>query len=205
MFKMISGAAILGTAALAASPAFAQFAPSGPRIELQAGLDREKGELNTGPGTTLPYSEDALYYGVAAGYDISLVAVALGVDVEVGTTDEKYDFDYTDNGVDYFGTSESGRDLYLGGRITVPIGPIGALYAKAGYNNVRTTLDVTSDDGTDVISELIDSDKDGYRIGGGGRLNLGGGTYVGAEYRFSEYGSDPIKKHQVVGTLGISF
>ena len=99
---------------------------------------------------------------------------------------------------------ENGRDLYLGGRLTIPVGVRTDVYLKAGYSNLENTLDLTFDDGTELFSERIVAEEDGVRVGAGLNYSLGRKAYIGSEYRYTSYDSD-LDKHQIVATLGLRF
>jgi len=45
---------------------------------------------------------------------------------------------------------------------------------------------------------------DGYRLGAGGQIGIGGKAYVGSEYRYSNY-EDGLSRHQVAMTVGTRF
>ncbi|MCJ7420287.1 outer membrane beta-barrel protein [Sphingomicrobium astaxanthinifaciens] len=184
----------------AATPASAQIlAPSGPRIELQAGFEGDRADF-----TAADYQSDGAYLGLGVGYDISLGLVALGIDLEAGESSIEDAVAYQD--VDGFvtGTFENERDLYVGGRLTVPVGPLGDVYLKGGYTNVMSIQDLTINSGTETFYELVESDEDGFRVGAGGRFYVGRGAYLGAEYRFARYDSE-IEKHQALAVLGLRF
>ncbi|WP_265562514.1 outer membrane protein [Sphingomicrobium arenosum] len=200
MLKTSLAAATALGALATATPAAAQFAPSGPRVELQLGSETDLVDLGTED-----YDLSGTYLGFGAGYDFSLGVVALGIDVEAGQSNIEEDVAFED--VDGFvtGVIENDTDLYIGGRLTVPVGRLFDLYAKAGYTNLKTVYDLAIDDGETVTYELIEDNEGGYRLGAGGRYYIGRGTYLGGEYRYSRYEDSEINKHQAVATLGIRF
>jgi outer membrane immunogenic protein len=67
---------------------------------------------------------------------------------------------------------------------------------KGGYTNAR----FKADDGIVSASRNFE----GYRLGAGGQLAVGGKAYVGSEYRYSNY-EDGLARHQVALTLGTRF
>ncbi|MCM8556684.1 outer membrane protein [Sphingomicrobium sediminis] len=205
MKKIVLGAGVALASLIAASPAAAQLAPSGPRVELQVGYDEGRGEA-VDPDTLEPfsYSEENVYAGIGLGYDFSLGVVALGVDLEVGANDFEDSYSFMDNGdfVEAFAENES--DVYLGARVTVPVGTKLDLYAKVGVNRITDRLELVTDDGEDLIFSSFTSETDGIRVGAGGRYRIGGGAYIGAEYRYGNYEND-LEKHQVVGSVGYQF
>ena len=200
MLKTTLAAATTLGALVAASPAAAQLAPSGPRVELQAGFEGDRADFDG-----LTYESDGAYIGFGVGYDISFGLASVGIDFEAGQSTVGDEIAYEDFDGLVTGFIENDRDLYLGGRVTVPVGPKIDLYGKAGYTNVNTIADLTIDDGVDVIREIIENDEDGLRVGAGGRYYLGAGAYVGGEYRYSRYEDSDINKHQAVATLGFAF
>ena len=192
-------AAFLAATAIA-SPAAAQLAPSGPRIEVQAGWDFVRAQEDFGGD----YKNDGVLVGIGGGYDLGLGAVALGLDFEVSKSDIDDSVTYSEDGAFIDASLESGRDLYVGGRVTIPVGLRTDVYVKAGYSNLRNTLDLTIDDGAELFSERFTDEEDGIRVGAGLTRSLAGNAYIGGEYRYTSYDSD-LDKHQVVGTLGLRF
>lgn len=179
--KKILYATAASAAFLAASPAFAQAAPAGPRVEALVGYDSVK---------ALGEDDGGVLYGVGAGYDVPLSnAVSIGADVEATDSTQKF-------GDSDFGSVKAGRDLYAGGRVNFAISPTANVYAKGGYTNAR----FKASDGVDSFAENFD----GYRLGGGAQFALSGKSYVGGEYRFSDY-EDGLKRHQVAMTVGTRF
>jgi outer membrane immunogenic protein len=169
-------------AALAfASPAIAQGTAAPATAAAPAGF---RVELLAGydRGGIDGFHMDGLLYGVGAGYDLAVGnAVSLGLDVEA-----------TDSTADKAGV-KAGRDLYAGGRVNFAVSPRANLYLKGGYTNARLT-----------ISGCCGDNGDGFRLGAGGQMLVSGKTYVGAEYRYSNYEAD-FDRHQVALTLGTRF
>lgn len=197
-FALVPAAIVAATAF--ATPAAAQIAPSGPRVELQAGWDFLRDQEDFGA----EYENDGGMIGVGAGYDIGLGAVALGFDVELSKSDIEDSAAYTDGDAYVDAILDSGREIYVGGRATIPIGLRTDVFVKAGYANLETELDLLFDDGVDTFREVIREREDGVRVGAGVNYKLVGGAYLGGEYRFTSYDSD-IDKHQLVASLGLRF
>lgn len=191
--------AILAATAYA-TPAAAQLAPTGPRVEVQAGWDFVRAQDDFGGD----YKNDGVLVGIGGGYDLGLGAVALGLDVEVAKSDIEDTVTYDEDGYFVQATLDNGRDLYVGGRVTIPVGLRTDVYVKAGYSNLENRLELTYDDGTDVFSERVTDKEDGVRVGAGFDYKLAGNAYLGSEYRFTSYDSD-LDKHQVVAKLGLRF
>lgn len=179
--KQILFATAASAASLIATPALAQAAPVGPRVEAVVGYDKVK---------ALGESDGGALFGVGAGYDFAVApSVSIGIDAEAtGSTQKVGDEDIA--------SVEAGRDLYAGGRLSVAVSPSANLYVKGGYTNAR----FKASDGVDNFSENFD----GYRLGAGGQLAVSGKAYVGGEYRYSNY-EDGLKRHQLVLTVGTRF
>ena len=176
LYATAAAAAFLGT-----TPALAQTAPAGPRVEAVVGYDKVK---------ALGESDGGALFGIGAGYDFPVSStVSLGADVEATESTQK-------EGDEDIAEVKAGRDLYAGGRVSVAVSPTANLYVKGGYTNAR----FKATDGVDSFSENFD----GYRLGAGGQLAVSGKAYVGGEYRYSDY-EDGLKRHQVAMTVGTRF
>jgi outer membrane immunogenic protein len=183
--KKILTATAASAAFLAATPAFAQAAPvgapAGARVEALVGYDSVK---------ALGEEDGGVLYGIGAGYDVPLSsAVSIGADVEATDSTQKV-------GDSDVASVKAGRDLYAGGRVNFAISPTANVYAKGGYTNAR----FKASDGVDSYAENFE----GYRLGAGAQFALAGKSYVGGEYRFSDY-EDGLKRHQVAMTVGTRF
>lgn len=190
---MRSFALALFLSAAAATPALAQDqAPfTGPRVEGLIGWDRLQASGD---------HDDAIGYGVAAGYDMQMGGALVGVDAEYSDSDTRSCVGAR-TAADPRLCVKAGRDLYAGGRVGTLVTPSMLLYAKAGYTNAQAKL--TSDDGTDQIT-LDKSNLDGVRVGGGAEYAMGTNSFVKAEYRYSNY-EQGVERHQVMGGFGFRF
>ena len=182
--KKILTLTIASAAVLAASPALAQdqdvIAPTGGRVEALVGYDKVK---------ALGEKDGGALFGIGAGYDFAVNRnISIGADVEATESTQKE----SAGGIEV----KAGRDLYAGGRVNFAVSPTANLYVKGGYTNAR----FKADDGVDSFSRNFD----GYRLGAGGQLTLTGKTYVGGEYRYSNY-EDGLSRHQVAATIGTRF
>lgn len=193
MTKYLASAAFAALA-LGASPAAAQVieTPVGGRVETIVGYDALRVNLKDF-GVDESLKDNDIFYGVGVGYDFAVSpGMSAGVDLEYSNSNNRRDFDDGEENVEI----STGRDLYAGGRLTVPISGVADLYAKAGYTNLQIRGE--GDLGEDSVN------LDGYRIGAGAQFGIGATTYVGGEYRYSNY-EDDLSRHQVALTLGTRF
>jgi outer membrane immunogenic protein len=169
-----------------ASPALAADPEpfSGPRVEAIGGYD------------------EGFVYGVAAGYDLRSGGIVIGLDAEATDSTAKECV----SGLAVPGDrlcALAGRDLFVGGRIGVPVGARVLIYAKGGYSNARQTVRYV-DPATSANSFDVSADLDGVRAAGGIELGLGKRVFVKGEYRYTNYEAGNEKHDAVVG-LGIRF
>lgn len=193
MTKFLASAAVAAIA-FAATPAAAQTAPaaSGARVEAIVGYDALRVDLEDF-GLDEKLKDNDLFYGIGAGYDFAVSpGLSAGIDVEATESRNRYDFDDGEENVEI----STGRDLYAGGRLTVPVSNAANVYAKAGYTNLKIDGEANGVDDSTTL--------DGYRVGAGAQFRLAGNAYVGGEYRFSDYEED-VSRHQVAVTLGTRF
>jgi len=216
MRPFIVAALLAGTIA---APAAAQVdaAFTGPRVGAIAGY----GQLGSGedPGQSIEndfgdQSIEGLTYGVDGGFDFSIGGLVAGVEGEFSESTGKQDFDES-IALPFSGRIETGRDLYVGGRLGFLARPQTLLYAKAGYTN--TSIESAFEDADERLE--FDTNIDGYRIGAGVEQLFGDRFYGKLEYRYSNYSkldfSDDddqdfqteidLDRHQVVAGLGIRF
>lgn len=172
--------ALAGTAALAATPAFAQGdaqAFRGAHVEAVTGYDHISGAGG----------EDGILYGIGGGYDFRTNNVVLGIEGEVleSTAGECVGNLCVD----------ASRDFYIGGRIGAVVAPRVLVYGKVGYSNAR--VDVTQNNVGDHTN------LDGIRAGAGVEMQFRNSPLsLRAEYRYTNYESG-VERHQ--GTLGLAF
>jgi outer membrane immunogenic protein len=168
-------------AASAAAFAFASPAMAADDHKAPAGFRVEALVGYDHPGAD-GFHSDGVLFGVGAGYDVAINdSISLGADVEASDSTAKKD-----------GVS-TGRDLYAGGRVNFAASPTFNFYVKGGYTNARFKE-----------SGFGGANFDGFRVGGGGQLTITGKTYVGAEYRYSNYELG-VDRHQVALTVGTRF
>jgi outer membrane immunogenic protein len=208
MRKYLLAALLAGTVA---SPALAQSAAPGPftgaRVEAILGYDSlgfsgEDDVDDIGGDDSL----EGLVYGVGVGFDFDAGGVVVGAEAEL--SDSTGSFDFEDE--DFEAGLDTGRDIYIGGRLGFTVTPSTLLYAKAGYTNLKLEADLADED-----EELGGSgDIDGYRLGAGAEFLFGTNAYGKVEYRYSNYGSYgdddlfgeiDVDRHQFVAGVGIRF
>lgn len=211
MRNILLGALLATTTAIGvATPAFAQNrAPfTGPHIEALAGYDRL--------GNSGRDSIDGFLYGVGLGYDVQVGGAIAGIEGEVSdSTARQRDANVFQVG-DQF-NYDTGRDLYIGGRLGVAARPGTLLYLKGGYTNTRIkSRYITSGNGFTTTTGF-NTNLDGYRIGAGveQKFNLFGPSgFIKAEYRYSNYRNASVDsvndkidldRHQVLAGVGIRF
>lgn len=199
----------------AAVPALAQErAPfTGPHAEVLIGYE----SLGAGDDDS-DVSEEGVAYGVAGGVDFQLGKVIAGIEGEYGDSDT--DFRAAVAGLP--GGSyelDTGRDLYIGGRVGYAVAPTTLLYLKGGYTNTR--IEGRFDDGAGSIFEDGNT-LDGFRVGAGVEQRFalfGPSGFVKLEYRYSNYSNldvsvdgdeiadvdIDIDRHQVMAGFGVRF
>lgn len=81
------------------------------------------------------------------------------------------------------------RDIGASARVGYIVNKSTLVYAKGGYANYE-----------DAFSRKLD----GLRVGGGFEYKISNQTYIGAEYRYSDFDAG-VGKHGVLAKLGIRF
>jgi outer membrane immunogenic protein len=217
MSKVILAALLAGTVA---TPAFAQEPGpfTGFRVEGLVGYDtlrsgdRDDDGVDTGEDEG-DESIDGAAFGAGVGFDFDLGGFVAGVEGEfMESTGEQEN----DESVDFPFSSqiETGRDLYVGGRIGFRAGPSTLVYGKAGYTNLSIEADF---EGPDDRFEF-DTNADGFRVGAGIEQLFGPNAYGKIEYRYSNYNNldlagdegdfetdIDLDRHQVVAGFGFRF
>lgn len=201
MKKLFTCLACVGAFAAVSTPGHAQVA-TGLRIEAIAGFDHIGVNLDD-EGIPDNLTENGLFFGGGVGFDVALgPQVAIGADLEA--TEAHTDFQAEEGGDS--AELSVGRDLYAGVRLTVPITaggaetPMGNFYVKGGYTNLRLRGTISFDG--DTQSEA--TNLDGLRAGIGLQFAIGASSYIGAEYRYSNYEAD-VYRHQGALTFGFRF
>lgn len=180
-------ALLLATGSLAAFavPAAAQDRTfTGPRVEALVGYDSNR------PGSTtdldnaddIDQSIDGVAYGIGAGYDFDMGSAVIGVEGEYMRSEAQSDFDTTGFNT-AVGNIDAGRDLYIGARAGMKVGPRSLLYVKGGYTNAKYNV-LATDNTTDTRTDL---NLDGWRAGAGAEFAISPNLFVKGEYRYSQY------------------
>jgi outer membrane immunogenic protein len=203
-----------------ASPALAQDSSpfSGFRVEALGGYDAVKSGDENYQGED--DGMDGVAFGVGAGYDFDLGGIVAGVEGEFTESTGKQEYDETLD-VPFSTRIETGRDLYVGGRIGMRVAPATLVYAKGGYTNTSIEAQFEGDD--DRLE--LDTNADGWRVGAGVEQLFGDNMFGKVEYRYSNYTNldysddfdlgdlDPenyntdidLDRHQVMLGLGFRF
>jgi outer membrane immunogenic protein len=225
MRKLVLAALLGGTIA---TPALAQdYSPfTGPRVEGIVGYDQLKSgdrnddDVDTGEDEG-DETVDGVVYGVGVGYDFDLGGVVAGVEAEFTESSGKQDTNESLDDVQIAGRVETGRDIYVGGRLGFAVAPSTLLYVKGGYTN--TSIEAGFETETDAYE--FDTNVDGWRLGAGVEQLFGPNLYGKLEYRYSNYnnldfsddfdldefeaedfGTDiDLDRHQVVASVGMRF
>ncbi|HEX8215171.1 MAG TPA: outer membrane beta-barrel protein [Allosphingosinicella sp.] len=188
MRKYIFAALLAGTVA---APAFAQAGGpfTGLRAEAIAGYDSLESGDDADDGVDTAGDEgdesiNGIAFGAGVGYDFDLGGAVAGIEGEFTESTGKQDFDETLD-APFSGRIETGRDIYVGGRVGFKVAPTTLVYAKAGYTNTAVEGAFEGQDAGDSFE--FDSNVDGYRLGAGVEQVLGSNSYAKIEYRYSNY------------------
>lgn len=171
----------LAALTLPAVPALAQddSAFAGPSATVVTGYDVV--DLNT-PGVRNP---DGVVYGLGLGYDIQKGRTVFGIEAEVADSSAKLK-------AGAITAAETGRDLYIGGRIGMVAGSRALIYAKVGYTNAR------------LLSSFGNGNLDGVRVGAGIEYKMTDAIFGKIEYRYSNY-EGGVERQQGLAGLGVRF
>lgn len=169
------------------APAFAREPGSftGGHAELITGYDRVDADAMSAAG--------GLLYGLNAGYDVAAGGAILGLEAEISDSTAKKRYQG--------GRTVTDRDLYIGGRIGVPLGDGALAYAKAGYTNARFEYSGSGGEGGATSGG---HNADGLRLGAGLEYQLGDSLFLKGEYRYSNYEAG-LSRHQIVTGIGFRF
>ncbi|UIJ44823.1 porin family protein [Sphingomonas cannabina] len=197
-----------------ATPAMAQDM-GGARVEAHVGYDRVNLDVDYDDGVDQfsgSDGTDGVAYGVEAGYDVVTSGVVLGVYAGL-------DLASTDYCSEIYGDDEAclkaRRNITLGVRAGVPVGPRTLVYAKGGYSNGR--VKATYEDFEGILdSGKVSDNLDGFHLGAGVQSGFGKNLYAKLEYVYTNYSGYDIEttdfgasadfdRHQVLLGLGVRF
>jgi opacity protein-like surface antigen len=177
----------------------------GLRVQVLEGQDYNIIRNNADYGTRVGYGPQGLPLGV--GYDFNLGhGLLLGVDGEYSdpplerTTQSSFEFGRITSHV------EEGPNLYAGVRGTYSPSSRFLLFGGVGYTRAHyDSFFILTWSSGPVVGRIDTSETaEGYRLSAGGRIRLGRGTFLGMEYRYSDFGYRSIRG-QIVGTMGFRF
>jgi outer membrane immunogenic protein len=179
-----------GSALALATPAYAQDEPNpaftGPWVAGLVGYDNSRAGSDVDDDTTDDDFDDGINgvsYGVGAGFDFAMGGVVLGVEGEWMESEAGTSYDLDDDVGLGITNLETGRDLYVGGRVGFLVGQNAMIYAKGGYTNAKYNI-LASDGTTDTDANFK---LDGWRAGAGVEVAVTNNVFVKAEYRYSNY------------------
>lgn len=171
----------------------AAAAASGFRAELLGGFDTDG------------YQQGVLYGG-RAGYDLRVGRrFLLGVDGEFSevTTDQEFTFPGL-SGL----KAEDGPEYYVGARATFVLSGEFRIYGGGGYTRTKEGYFFQSDPNPPPFGTVAAGRDsfDGFRVTAGAQVLLGRRAFVGAEYRYSNYGGPFARdREQAVASIGVRF
>jgi outer membrane immunogenic protein len=168
-------------------------AAPGFRVEVLGGFDTDG------------YQNGALYGG-RVGYDLKVGRrFLLGVDGEYSdvTTDQEFAFPPLPSL-----TADDGPEYYVGGRATFVLSSQFRLYGGGGYTRAKEGYFFQSDPNPAPFG-TVEAGRDsfeGFRVTAGGQILLGRRAFIGAEYRYSNYGGPFARdREQAVASVGLRF
>ena len=194
---------MLAAAAALAAPAAAQNGPDAPapaparafsgfRVEALLGWDHTE---------ILDDDQGAPLYGIGLGYDYQTGRAVLGLEAEASESNNNGCLSNIIAPGDRF-CSETGRDLYLGARAGLIVGPRVLLFAKAGYVNTRFNEEYDPGGGGAVTPGHFD--LDGLRVGGGAEFAITRNVFIRAEGRYTDYHNGG-NRGALLGAIGFRF
>jgi outer membrane immunogenic protein len=168
-------------------------AEPGFRVEVLGGFDTDG------------YQNGALLGG-RIGYDFKVSRrFLLGVDGEFSDVTTDQDFGFT--GIPGL-TAEDGPEYYVGARATFVLSSRLRLHGGGGYTRTKEGFFFQSDPNPPPFGTVASgrSSFDGFRFSAGGQVLLGRRAFLGAEYRYSNYGGAFARdREQAVASIGLRF
>lgn len=150
--------------------------------------------------------ENGVLYGGRVGYDFKVDRrFLLGVDGEYSdvTTNQHLALTTT-SGL----TAGDGPEYYVGARATFVLSSRLRLHGAGGYTRTREGYFFQSAPNPPPFGTIAAGREsfDGFRFSAGGQVLLGRKAFIGAEYRYSNYGGAFARdREQVVGSIGFRF
>lgn len=191
---------LLATATLA-TPAFPQDAQDSPAPAPAFSGFRVEGLLGWDHSRILDDDEGAPLYGIGIGYDYRTGRAILGIEAEASDSNNNGCLRDLINPGDRY-CADTGRDLYVGVRAGILVGPNVLLFAKTGYVNTRFGSDYDPGAGGQLIANRFNAD--GLRAGGGMEFTVGRHAFVRAEGRYTDYRNEG-SRGAIVGAFGFRF
>jgi outer membrane immunogenic protein len=167
-----------------ATPAFAQDEPAPPPPPPSNSGFRIEGLVGWDHTEILGDDEGGLLYGIGIGYDFQAGRAVLSIEAEANESNNNGCLTGIVNANDRL-CVDSGRDLYIGGRVGFLVGRNVLLFGKAGYTNARYIQEY--DDATAGIHSRANFTFDGIRVGAGAQFGVGRNAYIRTEARYSNY------------------
>lgn len=169
--------------------------------ERRAGVSGLRAEVLAGHDTD-GFEEGALY-GVRIGYDREVAhGFLVGIDGELNdvTTDQEFVVPQQVSLV-----LSDGLDYYIGARASIVLSSQFRLHGGLGYTRARQSYFQLGP--TQPVSAVIgvQSYEGGYRLTAGAQFNISRHVFLGAEYRFSDYGDFFLTRGQFAGSVGYRF
>ena len=147
-----------------------------------------------------------MLYGGRVGYDFKVDRrFLLGVDAEFSDVSTDQNFAFT--GLPSL-NAEDGPGYYVGGRATFVLSSRLRLHGGGGYTRTKEGFFFQSDPNPPPFGTIASGRKsfEGFRFSAGGQVLLGRRAFIGAEYRYSNYGGAFARdREQVVGSIGFRF
>ncbi|HEU0097531.1 MAG TPA: outer membrane beta-barrel protein [Allosphingosinicella sp.] len=151
--------------------------------------------------------EQGLLYGGRVGYDFKAAPrFLLGIEGEFSgvTTDQEFALP----GLAPLGARD-GPEYYVGARATFVLSSRFRLHGGGGYSRTKEGFFYQSDPNPPPFGTVAAgrSKVEGFRLSAGAQVLLGRRAFIGAEYRYTNYGGNffALDREQVVGSIGFRF
>ena len=192
---------MLAAAAAFATPASAQDAPGGPATAPTFSGFHVEALLGWDHTEILDDDQGAPLYGIGLGYDYQTGRAVLGLEAEASESNNNGCLGNIIASGDRLCT-ETGRDLYIGARAGIIVGPRVLLFAKSGYVITRFNEEYDPGGGGAVITSHFN--LDGLRVGGGAEFAISRNVFIRAEGRYTDYHNGG-NRGALLGAFGFRF